>query len=52
MTRAEAVNADPLFIDMMADVVERTVARYPHRPLPLVPSAAGEPVYTGVSRPL
>ncbi len=37
MTRAEAVNDDPLFLDMMADVVLRTIARYEHgRPLPLV----------------
>jgi ferrochelatase len=28
MTRAEAVNADPLFLDMMADVVISTVKRY------------------------
>ncbi|NOT28517.1 MAG: ferrochelatase [Acidobacteria bacterium] len=37
MARAEAVNDDPLFLDMMADVVLRTIARYEHgRPLPLV----------------
>jgi ferrochelatase len=37
MTRAEAVNDDPLFLDMMADVVLRTIARYERgRPLPLV----------------
>lgn len=36
MARAEAVNDDPLFLDMMADVVLRTIARYAHgRPLPL-----------------
>ena len=36
MARAEAVNDDPLFLDMMADVVLRTIARYEHgRPLPL-----------------
>jgi ferrochelatase len=35
MTRAEAVNDDPLFLDMMADVVLRTIARYDSgRPLP------------------
>jgi ferrochelatase len=33
MVRAEAVNDDPLFLDMMADVVSRTIER---RPLPLV----------------
>jgi ferrochelatase len=37
MTRAEAVNDDPLFLDMMADVVRRTMTRYAAgRPLPLV----------------
>ena len=37
MTRAESVNDDPLFLDMMADVVLRTVTRYAAgRPLPLV----------------
>ncbi len=36
MTRAEAVNDDPLFLDMMADVVLRTMARYGSgRPLPI-----------------
>jgi len=36
MTRAEAVNADPLFLDMMADVVMKTVRRYESgRPLPI-----------------
>jgi ferrochelatase len=36
MTRAEAVNADPLFLDMMADVVMKTVRRYEAgRPLPI-----------------
>ena len=28
MVRAEAVNDDPLFLDMMADVVLRTIRRY------------------------
>lgn len=37
MTRAEAVNDDPLFLDMMADVVRRTLSR---RPLPLVTAPA------------
>ena len=37
MTRAAAVNDDPLFIDMMADVVLRTIRRYETgRPLPIV----------------
>jgi ferrochelatase len=40
MARAHAVNDHPLFIDMMADVVLRTVDRYRHaRPLPVVPPA-------------
>jgi ferrochelatase len=38
MVRAEAVNDDPRFLDMMADVVLRTVRRYESgRPLPLAP---------------
>jgi ferrochelatase len=38
MTRAEAVNDDTRFIDMMADVVMSTIRRYGSgRPLPLVP---------------
>jgi ferrochelatase len=40
LARAEAVNDDPLFLDMMADVVTRTVDRYrTGRPLPLVSPA-------------
>ena len=36
MVRAEAVNDDPLFLEMMADMVLRTVTRYQNgRPLPL-----------------
>ena len=36
MTRAEAVNDDPMFLDMMADVVMTTIRRYEHgRPLAL-----------------
>jgi protoporphyrin/coproporphyrin ferrochelatase len=36
MVRAESVNDDPRFLDMMADVVLRTISRYEHgRPLPL-----------------
>jgi ferrochelatase len=36
MTRAEAVNDDPRFLDMMADVVMKTIRRYERgRPLPL-----------------
>ncbi len=39
MARAEAVNDDPLFLDMMADVVLRTIHRYEHgRPLHIVKS--------------
>jgi ferrochelatase len=34
MTRADAVNDDPIFLDMMADVVMTTIRRYEHgRPL-------------------
>ena len=37
MARAEAVNDDPLFVDMMADVVLRTIRRYETgRPLQIV----------------
>jgi ferrochelatase len=37
MARAEAVNDDARFIEMMADVVLRTIRRYEHgRPLPIV----------------
>ena len=37
MVRAESVNDDPLFLDMMADVVRRTIRRYQDgRPLPIV----------------
>lgn len=37
MVRAEAVNDDPLFLDMMADVVLRSIHRYEGgRPLPIV----------------
>jgi ferrochelatase len=37
MVRAASVNDDPLFIDMMADVVLRTMRRYERgRPLPLI----------------
>jgi ferrochelatase len=37
MTRADAVNDDPLFLDMMADVVMQTMRRYERgRPLPIV----------------
>jgi ferrochelatase len=40
MTRAESVNDDPLFLDMMADVVLQTIGRHERgRPLPLVPNA-------------
>ena len=38
MARAEAVNDDPLFLDMMADMVVRTVRRHEHGPpLPIAP---------------
>jgi protoporphyrin/coproporphyrin ferrochelatase len=36
MVRAEAANDDPLFIDMMADLVKKAIARYDRgRPLPI-----------------
>jgi len=35
MARAETVNDDPLFLDMMADVVLKTVTRYSGTPLPI-----------------
>ena len=39
MTRAAAVNDDPLFLDMMADVMLATIRRHATgRPLPLVGS--------------
>ena len=39
MVRAESVNDDPLFLDMMADVVLRTLRRHERsRPLPLAPA--------------
>ena len=39
MTRADAVNDDPLFVDMMTDVVLRTIRRYEQRrPLPVAPA--------------
>jgi len=42
MARAEAVNADPLFLDMMADVVLRTIRHYESgRPLPIVSAGSG-----------
>ena len=38
MARVEAVNDDPLFLEMMADVVTKTIARYGSgRPVPLAP---------------
>ena len=44
MVRAEAVNDDPLFLDMMSAVVLRTIARYEQgRPLPFAPLAPSRP---------
>ncbi|NOT45718.1 MAG: ferrochelatase, partial [Acidobacteria bacterium] len=41
MARADAVNDDPLFVDMMTDVVLTTIRRYATgRPLPLVAQPA------------
>ncbi|MBI4266176.1 MAG: ferrochelatase [Acidobacteria bacterium] len=40
MVRAAAVNDDPRFLDMMADLVLRTIRRYERgRPLPILPGA-------------
>jgi protoporphyrin/coproporphyrin ferrochelatase len=39
MARAETVNDDPRFLDMMTDVVLRTVRRYGGRPLPIAAGA-------------
>jgi len=40
LVRAEAVNDDPVFLDMMADVVMKTLRRYRHgRPLPIAPQS-------------
>lgn len=36
MARAESVNDDPRFLDMMADVVMKTIDRYQGRALPIV----------------
>jgi protoporphyrin/coproporphyrin ferrochelatase len=45
MVRAESVNDDPLFLDMMADVVIDTWQRHASgRPLPIAPPAAPERV--------
>lgn len=42
MVRAEAVNADPLFLDTMADVVLKTMRRQDRgRPLPIAPARSG-----------
>jgi ferrochelatase len=39
MARAETVNDNPAFLDMMADVVLRTLRRHERsRPLPLAPA--------------
>jgi ferrochelatase len=45
MTRAGAVNDDPLFLDMMTDVVLATIDRYRGRPLPFaaLPASTGRP---------
>ena len=54
MARAEAVNDDPLFVEMMADVVRQTFARYEHGvPLPITaaPGAAPAERRAEVDRP-
>ncbi len=44
MVRARAVNAHPAFLDMMADVVSRTVRRYERaRPIPLALESTRSP---------
>jgi len=46
MTRAAAVNDDPLFLEMMTEVVLQTIRRYQGRPLPLAavtPSSSRRP---------
>jgi ferrochelatase len=41
VARAESVNDDPCFLDMMADVVRATLRRYEHgRPLPIAASGS------------
>ncbi len=50
MARSETVNDDPVFVDMMADVVQRTVRRYrTGRPLPIapLPTPPGAPASAG-----
>jgi ferrochelatase len=51
MTRADAANDDPRFVDMMADVVRQTIRRYTGRPLPIVPVAAPSPDAPVLSAP-
>jgi ferrochelatase len=44
MSRAQALNDDPVFMDMMADVVLRSVRRYERgRPLPIAAGRKGPP---------
>jgi ferrochelatase len=43
MSRAETVNDDPVFLDMMADVVLRAIQRYGGRSLPLAPTGNNSP---------
>jgi ferrochelatase len=52
MTRAETVNDDPRFLDMMFDVVQRTVRRYATgRPLPIAPLPSPVPAPAPAGRP-
>jgi ferrochelatase len=45
MARAEAVNDDPLFVEMMADVVRKVIARYERGvPLPITAAPAAATV--------
>jgi ferrochelatase len=52
MTRAAAVNDDPRFLDMLADMVMRTMRRYAvGRPLPIAPLPAATPAGSRPARP-
>jgi ferrochelatase len=52
MMRAETVNDDPRFLDMMFDVVQRTLRRYTTgRPLPIVAIPSAAPVAPAPGRP-
>jgi len=53
MVRADSANDDPRFLDMMADMVLRTIRRDERgRSLPLVPPPAGDPATAAPRRPV